>query len=207
MSLLERSVQSLQQIGIKRIAIVTGFRSDLIERDFAAKATIIHNPFYAECNNMGSLWIARNWVAGDAFLYLHADLIYDFDLLAQMIQGNDNSPLGLLVDFNSVDEEAMKVRVDGEDMLIESHKGIPLDIADGEWVGITRATQEGSKLLFEEIENLLMDGHLQDYDTLAFTRLAQRGIKISTIPTSGRRWVEIDFLEDLMRAREMWGDE
>jgi choline kinase len=39
MSLLERSVQSLQQIGIKRIAIVTGFHSDLIERDFAAQAT------------------------------------------------------------------------------------------------------------------------------------------------------------------------
>ena len=198
--LLARTVRLLREREINEIFVVVGYKRDLIEKALGPDIHYQFNPFFAETNNMGSLWFAKEWVEDNPFIYLHGDLIYAPELLDAFIEGN-HKDAALLVDFGDVDEEAMKVRVENE-CLVESNKEIPIDEADGEWVGITIFNRP--QILFNKIEHLLEQKHFQDYDTLAFTEMAREGSRFSIIPTNGHLWVEIDDESDLNRARKLF---
>lgn len=204
-SMLARSLELLRSHGITDVALVVGFEHEKVRAALAEDAvTCLYNPFFAGTNNLGSLWFAKPWVGDDAFVYLHADVVYAPDLLQAVL---DDPPAGgatLLVDEGSVDAEAMKVRTDAHERLIESSKDVPLDEAAGEWIGVAAFSRELVPPLFETIEEVLSEGLLQAYDTEAFTRLASRGHPFEVRPTSGARWVEIDFPEDLERARSLF---
>ena len=205
-SLLSRSMRLLRASGINEIAVVAGFRADVMRAAVGSQATIIMNPFYRECNNMGSLSMARHFVDAEPFIYLHGDLAFGEGVLESFLEGTaaeSDSCLDLLVDFGTVDDEAMKVRVDANKHLIESHKQIPLDDAAGEWTGI--ALVRKPDVVFGAIERHMMTVSITDYDTAAFTALARDGNTVRCIPTSGEPWKEIDTLEDLESARSMLG--
>jgi choline kinase len=95
----------------------------------------------------------------------------------------------------------MKVKLDEKGHLIESSKAIPLDQAGGEWTGIIKFTSEGWKKLIPEIEALLAEGRFMDYDTSALTNLAEKGFPIKIVSTDKLPWIEIDFPDDLEKAK------
>lgn len=206
-SMLARSIRLLTACGISRVAVVVGFQGSMIGgllKD--QEVELISNPFYRHCNNMGSLFMAKHFVGGDPAVYLHGDLVYTEEMLKSFLDESSaagDSCLDLLTDFKHVDEEAMKVRVDSANRLIESNKAIPLGEAAGEWTGI--AVIHRPDIVFDEIESHLMSGGLTDYDTAAFTALAARH-EVRCIAANDDPWKEIDTLEDLEAARAAFGD-
>jgi L-glutamine-phosphate cytidylyltransferase len=203
--LLERSIRLLKEQGVEEILVVTGFQRKKMEEALAQPGVnFLFNPFFAETNNLGSLWMAKQWVGSDSFFYLHSDLIYHSGFLELLKSDDMAEESRLLVDFGPVDEEAMKVRLKN-DYLLESNKQIPLDEAAGEWVGIASFIAKDAPVLFETLEEVLEERMFQSYDTEAFTRLAKRegarGVRFKAIATAGLPWFEIDFLEDLEKAK------
>lgn len=201
-SMIGRSVRQLQACGIANIYVVVGFLQQRIAEHLNSKARYVLNPFYASCNNMASLWFARHAVAGRPFLYMHADVVYDPQLLRDLVAAPP-SAIELLVDFGPVDDEAMKVLV-VDDRFVCSKKDIPLDQAAGEWTGLARFSAQGGELLFQKIEGLLDAGELNAYDTMAFSELAGEDLTVGLSATNGRNWMEIDDAEDMTRARAMF---
>jgi L-glutamine-phosphate cytidylyltransferase len=202
-SLLDRSIRLLAEAGVQSVGVVAGFRADLIAEACNGSAQVIANPFFRQCNNMGSLWMSRDFADGDPFIYLHGDLVYDGRLLRALSgDGSAASAVDLLVDFSETDDEAMKVRTDVSGHLAESSKSITSDNASGEWIGI--AAIHRPKLLFNAIERYLMTDGLTDYDTAAFTAMARDGAVIRCIPTEGMKWREIDDAADLESARNVF---
>lgn len=199
--LLKRSVRLLRDKGIQDILIVVGSKREMIQSALGPHIKYRFNPFFAETNNMGSLWYAKEWIKDEPFIYLHGDIVYAPELLDEFIE-ESYSDAALLVDFGPSDEEAMKVRVDNGCFLIDSNKEIPLDKADGEWVGM--ATFPQPQALFRKIENLLEQKHFQVYDTFAFTEMVSEGERFITIPTKGHPWMEIDDESDLNSARKLF---
>jgi len=205
-AMLPRSVRLLRERGVREIAVVVGHQRGQIERALGDDGiSYLYNPFYAETNNMGSLWFARAWVGGESFLYLHADLVYDPRLLERMLEVPEDGDAALLVDVGPTDEEAMKVRVSADGCFESSSKEIPLDEALGEWTGIARFSGRFSAALFDAIEALLAEREFMVYDTCAFTRLAAAGRRFCIVETGELPWIEVDFAKDLGRAREMFG--
>jgi choline kinase len=202
-SLLARSVRLLRVNGVSNIGVVAGFEIDAM-RNALPDVEIIPNPFYRQCNNMGSLFMAKAFVAGDCFVYMHGDLIYSERMLANFLDAAQSSSadMHLLVDRESVDEEAMKVRLDTSGRFIESSKAIALDEAAGEWTGIAQV--DDVPPLFNAFERHLMNVDLNHYDTAAFTEMAAAGAAINCIATNGEPWKEIDSVEDLDHARSMF---
>ncbi len=202
-TLLERSLRLLKACDVDDVGIVAGYRADAVRDLVGSAATIILNPFYRHCNNMGSLMMARHFVGDDTFVYLHGDLAYDERMLPDFLRASgvpDSSCLDLLTDFGETDEEAMKVRTDSRGRLLESNKSIPVSEAAGEWTGI--AVVHDPPVVFDELERHLMTSGLGDYDTAAFTSLAASGCEVRCIPTNGQPWKEIDTAEDLEAARQ-----
>jgi choline kinase len=205
-TLLSRSIRLLKQNGISQVAVVVGFQADVMREAIGRDAILVSNPFYRHCNNMGSLYFARE-IAGDhPFVYLHGDLAYTGRMLAEFLRvtrSSNGSCLDLLTAYGEVDEEAMKVRVDDTKRLVESSKSVPLEEAAGEWTGI--AVVHESRLIFEAIEQHMMKAGLNDYDTAAFTSLVAAGNTVRCIPSNGDPWKEIDTIDDLQAARAAFG--
>src|SRR5205814_9740123 len=124
-SILGRSTRLLASAGLQSFVVVAGFRADLIAEACSGLAQVIASPFYRECNNMGSLWMSRDFVGDDPFIYLHGDVVYDDRLLLALSSTESaRSVMDLIVDFSETDDEAMKVRTDAGNNLIESSKSI-----------------------------------------------------------------------------------
>lgn len=201
--ILERSVKILSRFGIKNIAIVVGFKKEKIVSYLGKKVNYIFNPFYRHCNNMGSLWFSKTFVENSPFLYLHGDMIYEEEIIERLISSFQKSKddIYLATDYTFFDEESMKVKTK-KGYLIESSKEIPLEEATGEWIGISLI--RSSRDLFKYIEKILYEDGLNFYDTYAFTKMAKDGYKIYCPSIGNLKWVEIDFLDDLKKAKELF---
>lgn len=203
MSILERSVTNLEATGHDDIFVVVGFRRNQIQERLGNRVRYVYNPFYETTNNMASLWFALQATASEPFTYSHGDLVYTERLLKDFIENADASEIALSVDFGPTDEEAMKVAVvDGR--FRESNKQIPLDEAVGEWTGLAHFSKAGSESTKNHIEELLGQERFQDYDTAAFSLMAERGADFKLLPTDGESWCEIDTAEDLTFARSIF---
>ncbi|MFH1644757.1 MAG: phosphocholine cytidylyltransferase family protein [bacterium] len=204
-SLLQRSINILKENGIEKIAIVVGFKKNKIVSSLQNSVEYIFNPFYEHCNNMGSLWFAKDFIDNEPFVYLHGDIIYQdviFKNSKKYFENNLND-IELVTDFDFFDEESMKVRINEKGNLIESKKEIDLAKAHGEWIGLTFV--RNPKILFNYIENIMFNEGLNFYDTYAFTQMARDGFKIFCSSTEKQPWVEVDFIHDYKKAKELFG--
>lgn len=201
--ILQRNLRLLKNAGIEKIFIITGYLKQMIEDVVDSQAITVFNPFYKYCNNMGSLFFAKNLVKDEPFLYLHGDVVFSENLLQKFLKEvNTNHFMDLAVDFKETDEEAMKVEIDDHFYLIRSSKEISSEKSKGEWIGIAAVHQPAK--LFKQIEIVLAEEHMNVYDTYAFSELVQKGEKIKCVSIHSEPWVEIDFIEDYEKAKELF---
>ena len=202
-SMIRNSIDIMLGGGIEEIIVVVGYKKEMIEehlRDYPVQ--FAHNPFYAITNNMASLWFAAPLLKG-GFLYAHSDLVYDPSLMNSVV--NSQYENALLVEEKRCGEEEMKV-IANDGLLVESSKLLDPNYCVGEWTGIARFSHKFSLTLMTRIGLLLEAGQLQEYDTFALTQLAQQGESIHIIGFNDQPWMEIDTVEDLQAARELFGD-
>ncbi len=200
-SLISRSLALLRGHGIEDIAVVVGYHQEQISSHLQGQpVTYLYNPFYGFTNNMASLWFAQGFVRGD-FLYLHGDLIFEPQLLAQLV--HSDHPDALLVEEKVCDEEDMKVSVNAG-RLVASSKELAAEETFGEWTGLARFSASLAGALMEQIGALLEAGRRPAYDTEAFTALAGAGHELAIESFTGIPWAEIDTPEDLEAARRLF---
>lgn len=197
--LIEYSLQALKRCGIEQIGFVVGYLKDEFPARLGNRYEYIFNPFYAITNDMASLWFAKEFVQGSDFVYMHSDLLYHPDILAMTV--SSQAEIALAVEETICDKEMMKVRVDGL-FLLESSKDVPLDEAFGEWTGIAKFTSTGWQKYLLEVEQLLTEGEFNVYDTVAMNRLVQKERVIQIVPFRGLPFIEVDYPEDVEKARD-----
>lgn len=203
-TIIENSMESLRKNGIQDIGVVVGYLKEQFYKILKDKVALIYNPFYAFTNDMASLWCARDFVENSSFLYLHADLVYHPNILRNCLirQGE----IVLVVEEKRCDQEDMKVRVK-DSLVVESGKDIPLDDAYGEWIGIAKFSEKGGELLFSEIDKILEEEKFNVYDTYAFTKLVKQGYEINISLTEDLPWLELDYIEEFEKAKEMFREQ
>ncbi len=80
--MIESVIDALHQNGITEIYIVTGYLSEqfqpLARRDDGIR--LIENPYYASCNNISSLYMAREWIP-NAVILDGDQMIHDSSIL------------------------------------------------------------------------------------------------------------------------------
>ncbi len=161
---------------------------------------------------------ARRKIAGDV-LIIFGDIIFDSDILQQVLSSNDD--ITIPIDLNwekSYEEEpnkpADKVLVDQKKIVKISAKEISLESKNeiGEFLGIIKLSTAGSKILVKKYEELEKShtGKFHDADSLNKAKLVdilQELIdsKIEIFPSiiSGK-WCEIDTPKDLERAKKIF---
>src|SRR5262249_10763343 len=157
----------------------------------------LENPAFALSNNIYSLWLALEWLRGDNFVVLNADVIFDPEILQFAIQ--PNAPISMIVDPLWRDE-TMKVIIFCDRVTQMSKKKTP-DEFSGTYIGITVFGQTIYDNFASKMSGLISAGRVDVFFNVAVQELADEGVYVGYTSTDGLPWAEIDDPLDLSFAR------
>ncbi|MDR2343415.1 MAG: aminotransferase class I/II-fold pyridoxal phosphate-dependent enzyme [Spirochaetaceae bacterium] len=104
-TLIERALDTLYRVGIQKCIIVAGYKKENLIGFLGNKyknisIEYIVNDIYNKTNNIYSLYLARDYLAKDDTLLLESDIIFDDDIILQMIN-SEYSTLAAVAHFES----------------------------------------------------------------------------------------------------------
>ena len=208
-SVLARQLRAYADAGVTDVTVVAGYLADDVRahcEDVARErpelaVDVVESGVYANTDNMYSLYLVREAVAGEPFVLSNGDAVFDSDLLADLVDAD--APSAVAADPRTYSEEAMKVTVDDDDGRV-SHiaKDVPEDAAHAISNDVYRFSAAFSASLFEEITRTIeRGGDYGGWTEAAIDRVVRnRHHDLEPVDVGDHRWVEIDDFADLQRA-------
>jgi choline kinase len=208
-SLLDRQLDTLAANGVDEVVVVTGFHDELvnaaIERRRQAKqgpeVRTIFNPFFKVADNTGSIYMAREELAGDCLVW-NGDTLVSRSLMARVV-GNEQPGICVTIDRKDrYDEDDMKVVTDADGRLMAIGKRISAGV-NAESIGLLAFRAGGAERFRDAIEAAM---RTSEGTTIWYLRvihhLAQTS-EVATFDIAGEEWGEVDFPEDVKRAEAL----
>lgn len=203
-SLLERMLSALEAVGVGEAVLVVGHCADQVRRvggDRAGRMAVryVENPDYA-LGSVLSLRAAGQWLEGGA-LVMDADVLFPREFLGRLVAAPAVS--ACLIDRSFADTgEEVKYYTRGDRVIALGKKVVPegWDLV-GEGVGFFKCGAAAAPLLVRCLDRIIAEGsRLNEYED-ALNLLVQSH-PVGWVDVTGLPWTEIDFAEDLRRARE-----
>jgi len=214
-SLIERALEALVQVGIKRVILVVGYRAETLRAFLAGRFSeleiiYVTNEIYATTNNIYSLWLAREYLAADDTLLLESDLIFQGEILAKLMA--DPEP-------NLAVVSKFEAWMDGTVTMVDDDRHIVsvIDKSAFKWkhveeyyktVNIYKFSKEFSQSYYLPFLGayLAAFGHNQYYEQVLKVLAFLEDVRFKAFPVSGRRWYEIDDPNDLAVAETIFAE-
>ena len=204
-TILDHQIEGLLAAGVDDIAIVVGYEKQQIIRHVQKrfgwripKIEFIDNPAFALTNNIYSLWVAREWIGGDGFACLNADVICDSQILNAAFK--TNSPISMIVDPEWRDETMKVIISDGR--ILQMSKKISKQEFSGTYIGITVFDQAVNSRFFAKMQKVIDAGRVNEFFNVAVQELVDEGLRVGFSSTAGAPWAEIDDPVDLTFAQQ-----
>jgi len=208
-SLLDRHLDVLNQLGVRKCDVVIGYEADRIVEHvgtlFSRPEIAYHfNPQYRQGSVLSLLAARETLESGVPVIVMDADVLYHPDILQRLVDTEVENCY--LLDRDFVDgDEPVKIAIQ-EGKMVEFRKrlteGLSYDTI-GESVGFFRFGPECAALIAAECAGF-EDSGLGDEpheEALRNVLLRQPG-SFGVEDVSGLPWIEIDFPEDVVRARD-----
>lgn len=200
-TLLDRMLDALREVGVRDVTIVVGHLAEQIEAAVAGRDGVrtIRNPDYRK-GAILSLWTARDALDGDV-LVMDADVLFPVEMLRRLLDSPAENCF--LMDARAAN--------DGEAMMLMAQNGRVIDItrglrgefdACGESIGFLKVGATAAPVLRELLRQAIEAGrdgveHEEVYPAL------MRQCEIGYVTADDLPWLEIDFPEDVERARAL----
>lgn len=205
-SVLGWQLHEIGQCAVDEVVVVTGFGAEHIDRitaeqDYVATRTL-YNPFFAQCDNLGTLWVARHEITAPCMV-LNGDTLFEAAILKRLLSSPMDAPIKLVTDTKAeYDSDDMKVIAAGERLLRVS-KSLALDEVNAESIGMMRFDDTGAERMVAQIEYMMRYGTgLKQWYLSAIDALAQESM-VNILRADGLSWCEIDDRADLEQAAEV----
>ena len=204
-TLLDRQLDTLAANGVEEAVVVTGFHDELVQQAVAARSggprvTCVFNPFFKVADNTGSLYMARDALAGDCLVW-NGDTLVSDALMAKVV-ANDRPGICVTVDRKDrYDDDDMKVVEEGGRL-----KAIGKRLADSvnaESIGLLAFRAGGAERFRQAIEAAMRTGEGTTIWYLRVIHHLAQSSDVWTLDISGEEWGEVDFPPDVEAAREL----
>ena len=202
--LLTRMLTELEAIGMRETVLVVGHCGDQVRavgRDAlgAMRIRYLENPDYTRGSAL-SLYAARAHLREPA-LVMDADVLFPREFLQRLVRATAPSAFLVDRDFQDTGEE-VKLYTRGERVIALGKKAVPEAWEQvGEGVGFFKCGAEAGPALVRRLEQVIRDGNgLDEYEDAL--HLLMGDCHAGWVDVTGLPWTEIDFAEDLRRARD-----
>jgi choline kinase len=207
-TLIERHLAAIKAAGIADLTLVVGYRADELRAAIQALdkdgfVSFVENPDYREGSSV-SLWCARDVLRGGSeVVFMDADVLYHTEVLARLVRSGVANCLSYDRDIEPGDEP-VKICLKG---------GIPAEFGKivsetfdgfGEWVGFLKLTPAIASQLADRLDHFMQNGGrnrpMEDAVRELVRELPPGTFGIADV--SDLPWTEIDFPEDVAKARD-----
>ena len=206
-TLLEWQVASLRAAGVSEIAVVRGYRGEMIDHPGLA---YLENAEWARTNIVHSLRCADEWLKTSICIVSYGDIVYHPSLVSTLVDTTGEIVVAYDVLWESLwrqrfevpakDAEAFRI----ENGWIQEIGGTvgSLDPVEGQYLGLFKLTPGGWSTV-RGVLSLAEDAVARNLDVTALLgRLIRKGIKVRGTPIQGR-WCEVDHVTDLRLYERM----
>ena len=214
-SLIERALEALIRVGIKRVILVVGYRADRLRAFLEGRypqidLVYVTNEIYDTTNNIYSLWLAREYLAADDTLLLESDLIFQYQILEKLLA--DGEP-------NLAVVSKFEAWMDGTVTMVDEERNIVSVIEKRafKWkrveqyyktVNIYKFSREFSTSYYLPFLEAYLTafGHNRYYEQVLKVLALFEDVRFKALPVSGKRWYEIDDPNDLSVAETIFSE-
>jgi L-glutamine-phosphate cytidylyltransferase len=200
-ALIERMLRLLAEKGIRDVALVLGYQSEVVIGRLRGKteARFYVNPFFNVTNSISSLWFAREELDGqDDTVILNGDLFFEASLLDAVVESTGNAVM--FADPRRIEDADYRF---GYDNGLLRRYGKNLTVADttGEYIGIAKIRRGlvGEFRAGLEVLVAAQQHGLWWEDVLYNLCATKRAINVVEITDSF--WAEVDYIEDYERIQ------
>jgi choline kinase len=207
-SMLEWQLAGLVSAGVREVVVVTGFRSDQVEKVLeritppGLAVRTLFNPFYKVADNLASCWLVRAELTGPS-LILNGDTLFEPSVARRLLDAPEAAITVTIDRKPSYDDDDMKVCVE-QDRLRAIGKKLPASEVNGESIGFLRFSPAGAASFIAELERTMRTREgVSLWYLSAIHRLANAGVDVRCASIEGLQWAELDFPADLQRCRQL----
>ena len=207
--LLTRSLRQISALGVKKVILVVGYRSDDIENEYQSsfhgmELYYIFNKDWEKTNNLVSFYLAFPQIDSD-YILLEGDLIYTDEEISKMSYPDSIavSPFKSYMDGTIITTKNNYVKM----MYLKSSKIKPEKSETlYKTVNIYSFSISNHKNFIQpSVNKLVKSGSHQSYYEQAFATLIENNsFLIRVIIFDNDTWYEIDTKEDLKEAKKLF---
>lgn len=203
-ALLDWQLEALREAGIREIAIVTGYKRELLTN---RGLTEFHNPRWADTQMVSSLACAQEWLQSGPCIVSYSDIFYDARAVvslmkcsAQIAVTYDPNWLGLWKKrFGDPLLDAETFRLNPDQTLAEiGNKPMSVNEVQGQYMGLLLYRPEG----WAEVLRIRTQMTPSESDRMHMTGTLQKVIEAGVVPVKAvpydAEWGEIDSADDLV---------
>lgn len=215
--LIDRMFSQLAALNLNRVVIVVGYKGqELVDYignryDDQLKIEYAWNPVYDKTNNIYSLSIVKQQLQEDDTLLIESDLIFD-DAMFRMILSNPYPNLALVAKYETwMDGTMVRIDVDNNIVNFVPKKAFNYDEVDTYYktVNIYKFSREFSEQVYVPFLDAYcrVMGNNEYYEQVlrVITLLDKADLK--ALPIGKERWYEIDDVQDLDIAENLFAHE
>ena len=212
-TLLQSTLEHVFAAGLRRVAIVAGYKAEMIREHFFTqfpekRFKYIFNPNYQTTNNAYSLLLAKKFLEDhnqeitNNLLLLDSDLLFGSQLLPAFLSGDVSDKIAVRVQGEHDEEEEIGINVNAAGIITNIGKNIAG--AAGESIGIELFSPSSTAKLFAVLEHRVRagSGRTEFYEA-SFQQLIEQGSEFSMIDVSEHPIMEIDTIEDYRQAQQL----
>ena len=193
-TLLGRSIDILQEIGINKIYVVIGYQADMFKPYEGADVQLIINPNYEFTSSMASLSMLKDLIDED-FLLVEGDTFYEKDVIKNLSEIQDGNCFVMTEESGS-----------GDECFVETKSGFITKISkdrhrvcrfEGELLGLSRISKSTFKRLTEKWESSENSYLNYEYLMMDVTDVLDRPV----LKFKNLIWGEVDNMKDFKKLQ------
>ena len=215
--LIDRMLNQLSALNLNRVVIVVGYKGkELVDYignryDDRLKIEYAENPVYDKTNNIYSLSIVKQQLQEDDTLLIESDLIFE-DKMFDMILSDPYPNIALVAKYETWMDGTM-VRIDADNNIVNfvPRKAFKYSEVDSYYktVNIYKFSREFSEQVYVPFLDAYCKvmGNNEYYEQVLRVITLLDKAELKALPIGNERWYEIDDVQDLDIAENLFADE
>lgn len=201
-TVLQRMVRSIRRADKNaEIVVVVGYKAEEIKKELDGENVVfVMNPFYEVTNSISSVWFARDFLERENVAIVHGDAVFSDEIVDSYLTVSTDHPY-VLVDSSYVRTGAYNAVTQGNQVLVMSKK---LENFNAKYCCMTKLDPVSSRLLKEEIDSMI-NGNMYDqfFEDSLVQMIMFHDFQLFCEDIAGKRWAEVDTVDDLLTAQEI----